>query len=87
MHLKGLRSVEIVPASLSGTAGGEQRRSANLSDRMEVEVVTAAQQGEVVMLMLAMDVKAGSILYSSTILHIHFISHLNGKKYLIALLT
>lgn len=60
MLLKGLHSVEVLPASLSATAGGEQRRSANLSDRMEVEELTAEQQGEVVMLM-AVDVKAGSI--------------------------
>lgn len=44
MPLKGLHSVVVVPATLTVTAGGEQRGSGKLGDRMEMEELTAAQR-------------------------------------------
>lgn len=81
LPLKSLHSVLVVPSRLTITAGGEQSRSGNLRDRVEVEKLPAAHRGGVLMLMLAVDVKGCSNPYSSTILSIHLIS-LKSQKIL-----
>lgn len=60
MPLKGLHSVVVLPATLAVTAGAEQSRSRNPGDRTEMEKLTSAERGRVVMSMLAVDIKEPS---------------------------